>query len=282
MVQICWAILQCASNRFWPHSQLFICCAHSPLAKKPVRREECSRKTLWKQEWEPPPGIEAKCAFDGLAGILTDLWRARVSASQIWYVRTKRLCLLLFVACMTFLCMQIRTSAPHGRNANARDARVGIVAYAPGVFKRVRFYCPFFSIIFYNRSIKMLSQRCRLLFFFPVCFIRTFGPRIFNQSAKGFSFCSNPLPHLCPGEWEAFSFFSPRIPRHCAVHISLHKEIPRLLSADASELCRRCNMTLNWISVCLTCRLTDWLSDWLTAECLQSLHCGEWEWISQG
>jgi hypothetical protein len=150
MVQICWAILQCASNRFWPHSQLFICCAHSPLAKKPVRREECSRKTLWKQEWEPPPGIEAKCAFDGLAGILTDLWRARVSASQIWYVRTKRLCLLLFVACTTFLCMQIRTSAPHGRNANARDACVGSCIRTRRASSNVSDFIAHFFLLFFT------------------------------------------------------------------------------------------------------------------------------------
>lgn len=160
--------------------------------------------------------------------------------------------------------------SPRRRNANAQDGSVGAAAKCKDVFKRVRFYCPFFSIIFLlpdHKNVISVPPPALLLPFgtlSPVCFIRTSGPRIFNQSAAE-GFFSSLISLILVPECERLLLF-PRISHFCAVHISLHKEIPRLLSADASELCRRCNMTLNWISVCLTCRLTDWL----TAECLQS------------
>jgi hypothetical protein len=108
-------------------------------------------------------------------------------------------------------------------------------------------------------------------FLFCVCFIRTWGPRIFNQSEFFFIF-----PRLSGEKRRAeaallfICVFSSLLHIYICVKSLFCIKRDTLLFADASELCRRCNMTLNWISVCLTCRLTDWLSDWVMAECLQS------------
>lgn len=265
MVQMRWAILLRASNRFlWPLAAIYLQRALARWWKSRVRREECGQNKNGSRV------LRRKCALDGLSPEFWGIYGELARRQDLICEQKDCVCCFLLRVRLFYVCKSTRVLPTAPECKCTRWIRRCAAAKRTDVFKRVRFYCPFFSIIFYYRTIKMLSQCRRLLCFFhlvlsPVCFIRTSGPRIFNQSAaEGFFF-----PLLFLSSWSQSArgfFFFPRISHFSAVHISLHKEIPRLLSADASELCRRCNMTLNWISVCLTCRLTDWL----TAECLQS------------
>jgi len=164
----------------------------------PVQPSQKSENPSLAKEWQnknrESVGIEAKCAFDGLVenfdGFMArarfDMWEKKVVSAAFCCV-LENICVYLYTCKST---CAVEECSPRS------ECKYIYTLTSRFFFKHVRFYCPFFSIIFYYSPIKMLSQPplLRLLFLltFRVCFIRTFGPRIFNQSMLvSFSFFSH-------------------------------------------------------------------------------------------
>lgn len=189
-------------------SQLFICGAHSPSGEKNARPKDslCGNKN----------GSRRVLRRNAPLMVSPEFWRIygeRVSASQIWYVNKK-------IVSAAFCCVYdfFMYANPHECSPRPECKCTTRGTLRDGFLRYIRLHthrrlqtCPILLPIFFYYFLlpahkKMLSRSAffAVVCYSPVCFIRTFGPRIFNQSAKGFLFFLS----LYLGPRECFFFFA--------------------------------------------------------------------------